>query len=51
MILVSGMDGQICEVCTEKAQEIINQELRTFLTFDELTRPQSFNMTMSFAVR
>jgi ATP-dependent Clp protease ATP-binding subunit ClpX len=28
MILVSGMDGQICEVCTEKAQEIINQELR-----------------------
>jgi len=26
--LVSGMDGQICEVCTEKAQEIINQELR-----------------------
>lgn len=28
MILVSGMDGQICEACTEKAQEIINQELR-----------------------
>lgn len=28
MILVSGMDGQICETCTEKAQEIINQELR-----------------------
>ena len=28
MILVSGMDGQICEVCTEKAQEIIDQELR-----------------------
>ena len=28
MILVSGMDGQICEVCNEKAQEIIDQELR-----------------------
>ncbi|MBL7828261.1 MAG: ATP-dependent Clp protease ATP-binding subunit ClpX [Saprospiraceae bacterium] len=28
MILVSGMDGQICEVCTDKAQEIIDQELR-----------------------
>ncbi|HOY08192.1 MAG TPA: ATP-dependent Clp protease ATP-binding subunit ClpX [Saprospiraceae bacterium] len=28
MILVSGMDGQICELCTEKAQEIIDQELR-----------------------
>ncbi|MBN8682117.1 MAG: ATP-dependent Clp protease ATP-binding subunit ClpX [Chitinophagales bacterium] len=28
MILVSGMEGQICETCTEKAQEIINQELR-----------------------
>ncbi len=28
MILVSGMDGQICEVCVEKAQEIIDQELR-----------------------
>lgn len=28
LILVSGMDGQICEACTEKAQEIINQELR-----------------------
>ena len=28
MILVSGMDGQICEVCTEKSQEIIDQELR-----------------------
>lgn len=28
MILVSGMDGQICESCTEKAQEIIDQELR-----------------------
>jgi ATP-dependent Clp protease ATP-binding subunit ClpX len=28
MILVSGMDGQICEVCTEKAQEIIDNELR-----------------------
>ncbi len=28
MILVSGMEGQICEVCTEKAQEIIDQELR-----------------------
>lgn len=28
MILVSGMDGQICEACTEKAQEIIDQELR-----------------------
>ena len=28
MILVSGMDGQICEACVEKAQEIIDQELR-----------------------
>jgi ATP-dependent Clp protease ATP-binding subunit ClpX len=28
IILVSGMEGQICEECTEKAQEIINQELR-----------------------
>lgn len=28
MILVSGMDGQICEACTEKAQEIIDQEMR-----------------------
>jgi ATP-dependent Clp protease ATP-binding subunit ClpX len=28
IILVSGMDGQICEVCTEKAQEIINTELK-----------------------
>jgi ATP-dependent Clp protease ATP-binding subunit ClpX len=28
MILVSGMEAQICEVCAEKAQEIINQELR-----------------------
>jgi ATP-dependent Clp protease ATP-binding subunit ClpX len=28
IILVSGMDGQICEVCTEKAQEIINAELK-----------------------
>lgn len=28
MILVSGMDGQICEFCTEKAQDIIDQELR-----------------------
>ncbi len=28
MILVSGMDGQICELCTEKSQEIIDQELR-----------------------
>lgn len=28
MILVSGMDGQICEVCVEKAQEIIEQEMR-----------------------
>ncbi|HNG89109.1 MAG TPA: ATP-dependent Clp protease ATP-binding subunit ClpX, partial [Saprospiraceae bacterium] len=28
MILVSGMDGQICELCTDKAQEIIDQELR-----------------------
>jgi len=28
MILVSGMDGQICEVCVEKAQEIIDQEMR-----------------------
>ncbi|MCB0527717.1 MAG: ATP-dependent Clp protease ATP-binding subunit ClpX [Saprospiraceae bacterium] len=28
MILVSGMDGQICEVCVEKAQDIIDQELR-----------------------
>lgn len=28
MILVSGMEAQICEACTEKAQEIIDQELR-----------------------
>lgn len=28
MILVSGMEGQICEACTEKAQEIIDQEMR-----------------------
>jgi ATP-dependent Clp protease ATP-binding subunit ClpX len=28
MILVSGMDGQICELCVDKAQEIIDQELR-----------------------
>ena len=28
MILVSGMDGQICEACVEKAEEIIEQELR-----------------------
>jgi ATP-dependent Clp protease ATP-binding subunit ClpX len=28
MILVSGMEAQICEICAEKAQEIINQELR-----------------------
>ncbi|MBU6340956.1 MAG: ATP-dependent Clp protease ATP-binding subunit ClpX [Bacteroidetes bacterium] len=28
MILVSGMDGQICETCTDKASEIIDQELR-----------------------
>ncbi|TNE56615.1 MAG: ATP-dependent Clp protease ATP-binding subunit ClpX [Bacteroidetes bacterium] len=27
MILISGMDGQICEMCIEKAQEIIDQEL------------------------
>lgn len=27
MILVSGMEGQICEACTEKAQEIIDHEL------------------------
>lgn len=27
MILVSGMDAQICEACTEKAQEIIDHEL------------------------
>jgi len=28
MILVSGMEGQICEACVEKAEEIIEQELR-----------------------
>jgi ATP-dependent Clp protease ATP-binding subunit ClpX len=28
IILVSGMDAQICEVCNEKAQEIIHQELK-----------------------
>ncbi len=28
MILVSGMEAQICEVCVEKADEIISQELR-----------------------
>lgn len=27
MILISGMDAQICELCIEKAQEIIDQEL------------------------
>ena len=27
MILVSGMEAQICEACTEKAQEIIDHEL------------------------
>ena len=27
MILISGMEAQICEVCVEKAQEIIDQEL------------------------
>ncbi|MBK8969545.1 MAG: ATP-dependent Clp protease ATP-binding subunit ClpX [Lewinellaceae bacterium] len=27
MILISGMDAQICEMCVEKAQEIIDQEL------------------------
>ncbi len=27
VILVSGMDGQICDQCTEKAQEIIDNEL------------------------
>jgi ATP-dependent Clp protease ATP-binding subunit ClpX len=27
MILISGMDAQICELCVEKAQEIIEQEL------------------------
>jgi endopeptidase Clp ATP-binding regulatory subunit (clpX) len=27
MILVSGMEAQICEACAEKAQEIIDQEL------------------------
>ena len=27
MILISGMDAQICELCVEKAQEIISQEL------------------------
>ena len=26
-ILISGMDAQICELCVEKAQEIISQEL------------------------
>jgi ATP-dependent Clp protease ATP-binding subunit ClpX len=28
MILVSGMEAQICEACSEKAREIIDQELR-----------------------
>ncbi len=28
MILISGMEGQICEMCVEKAQEIIDQELK-----------------------
>ncbi len=28
MILVSGMEAQICETCTEKAQEVIDAELR-----------------------
>jgi ATP-dependent Clp protease ATP-binding subunit ClpX len=28
MILVSGMEGQICESCTEKAQHMIDDELR-----------------------
>lgn len=28
MILISGMEAQICELCVEKAQEIIDQELR-----------------------
>lgn len=28
MILISGMEAQICEMCVEKAQEIIDQELR-----------------------
>ncbi|MCC7246950.1 MAG: ATP-dependent Clp protease ATP-binding subunit ClpX [Saprospiraceae bacterium] len=28
MILVSGMEGQICDQCTEKAQEIIDGEMR-----------------------
>jgi len=27
MILISGMDAQICELCVDKAQEIIEQEL------------------------
>lgn len=27
MILISGMEAQICEMCVEKAQEIIDQEL------------------------
>lgn len=27
MILISGMEAQICEACVEKAQEIIDQEL------------------------
>ncbi|MEN9415919.1 MAG: hypothetical protein RLZ62_2223, partial [Bacteroidota bacterium] len=28
MILISGIEGRICEVCADKAQEIIEQELR-----------------------
>ncbi|MBK8922587.1 MAG: ATP-dependent Clp protease ATP-binding subunit ClpX [Saprospirales bacterium] len=28
MILISGMEAQICEMCVEKAQEIIDQELK-----------------------
>ncbi|MFM8488544.1 MAG: ClpX C4-type zinc finger protein, partial [Bacteroidota bacterium] len=28
MILISGIEGRICEVCADKAQEIIDQELR-----------------------
>ncbi|MFN4254935.1 MAG: ATP-dependent Clp protease ATP-binding subunit ClpX [Saprospiraceae bacterium] len=28
MILISGMDAQVCELCVDKAQEIIDQELQ-----------------------
>ena len=50
MILVSGMEGQICETCTEKAQEIINQELRKHgVNYDEKSEKSTAGANKSLA--